>query len=243
MFLQFPCSPQPSHERSRAQYHIEDAPLQQMPAHSITPYIVDGTPFGDAIGIAVQCLDFGHLTENGQGYWSVINAHLSPAVSLPSSLAVQLLNEVPIRIAPSQTRIIPLCLLISSSERIPEYVGQLHVELTCVPYTSPRQTITDHSSHAHGDPQSVIQRAVILKAALPLTHVPLWTREEHVPILASYFFANSMPSIFVVEPPKEAINDPLVVSGQHNKVDTTKCKGNEPVLALRKSETPCHLLT
>lgn len=90
------------------------------------------------------------------------------------------------------------------------------------------------SSYTRNDSQSMIQITFALRAALPLTHVPLWTQEDHVPIHASYFFAKSMPTVFVVKPPREAFGDSQIVLGQHDNIDSSKCKGNEPILALRK---------
>lgn len=152
-------------------------------------------------------------------------------------MSVALLDEVPIRIAPTQTRIIPLRLCISPRERIPEEVKQLDVELTCMPLTSLCQPNTEQTlPYARNNTRSVIQNTFGFRTTLPLTHVPLWTQEKHVPIQASYFFAKSMPTVFLVKPPKEAFGDSQTVLGEYDKVDTSKCRGNEPILALRKSE-------
>ena len=77
----------------------------------------------------------------------------------------------------------------------------------------------------------------ILRTTLPLTHVPLWTKEKHAPIIASYFFAKSIPTVFSVKPPKEAVGDSQAALRQHDRVRTSKCRGNEPILALRKTES------
>jgi len=216
------------------QLPVEGAPLRHAVAHSVTPHIVDGTPFGDAIGIGVQCLHFGRRTE---GCWSVVRARLVPSsIQLLPSLSIALLDEVPVRIVPTQTRIIPLRLCISPLERIPKDVKQLDIELTCV--LSPalyQPTMEQVPSYTHDDPQSMIQSTFILRTTLPLTHVPLWTQETNLPIHASYFFAKSMPTVFVVKPPKEAFGDFQIVLGQHDNIDASRCKGNEPILALRKS--------
>lgn len=236
--LRFPLAPTPSRETGGIQLSAEDAPLQHVLAQSITPHIVDGTPFGDAVGIAVQCLDFGRRTEEGQGYWSVVRARLVPSsIHLHPSLSAALLDEVPVRIAPTQTRIIPLRLRISPRERIPREVKQLDVELTCVAFTSLCQSNAEQApSYTRNNAQPMIQSTFVFRTTLPLTHVPLWTQEKHVPIQASYFFAKSIPTVFLVKPPKEAFGDSQTVLGQHDKVDTSKCRGNEPILALRKSE-------
>jgi hypothetical protein len=203
-------------ETDGTQLPIEDAPLQHVLAHSVTPHIVDGTPFGDAVGIGVQCLDFGCRAE---GYWSIVSVCLgSSSTHLSPSLSVALLDDVPVRIAPTQTRLIPIRL--SSLERIPEDVKQLDVQLTCV-------------SSTRDNAQLMLQSTFVLRTTLPLTHVPLWTQEKHVPIQASYFFAKSMPSVFSVKPPKEAFGNSQTILGQR---DNSKCRGNEPILALRKSK-------
>ncbi|KAF8431773.1 hypothetical protein L210DRAFT_984925 [Boletus edulis BED1] len=226
--LQFPCSTTPLLEADGIQPPTEDVPLQHALTHSVIPHIVDGTPFGDAVGIGVQCLDFERRTE---GCWSVVRARLAPSSTpLPPSLSVALLDEMPVRIAPTQTRIIPLRLYISSAERIPADVEQLDVELTCAPLTPLCQPSMEQlSSCTHGNAQPVTQSTLVLRATLPLIHVPLWTQEKHVPIQASYFFAKSMPTGFLVKPPKEAFADTLV-PGQSDNID--KCRGNEPILAL-----------
>ncbi|KAF9228756.1 alpha/beta-hydrolase [Gyrodon lividus] len=170
--LEFPCAPAPLFQTTRTQISVESSPIQHIPTHSITPHIVDGTPFGEAIGIGMR-------------------ARLNPGLKpLPPSLSLALLDGMPIRIAPTQMRVIPLRLLISSFERIPEDVVELDVELTCETF--------------------------ILRTSLPLTHIPLWTETEHIPIRATYFFAGSMVTAFSVKPPRKA----------------KRCRGNEPILAL-----------
>ncbi|KAF8556922.1 hypothetical protein OG21DRAFT_1505960 [Imleria badia] len=223
--LQLPCSPTPLLETDRIQFPIEDPPLQHVLSHSITPHVVDGTPFGDAVGIGIQCLDFG--------YWSVIRARLVPSsIHLPPSLSVALLDEVPVRIAPTQTRVLPLRLGISSLERIPEDVKQLDVELTYVPSTALcQQTSKEAPSHTR-DAAQPMRTAFILQTTLPLTHVPLWTQEKHVPIQASYFFAKLMPTVFLVKPPMEAFCDSQPETDLRDNIHTSKCRGNEPILAL-----------
>lgn len=190
------------------------------------------------MGIGVQCLDFGRRTEEGQGYWSIVRAHLVPGpIRLPPSLSVALLDEAHVRIAPTQTRIIPLRLCISSPERIPEEVQQLNVELTCVPFASLWQPNTEQApSYTRDNARPMTQSTFVFRTTLPLTHVPLWTQEKHVPIQASYFFAKSMPTVFLVKPPKEVLGNSQTDLGRRDRVDPSKCRGNEPILALRKSK-------
>ncbi|KAG9318168.1 hypothetical protein JVU11DRAFT_244 [Chiua virens] len=201
--LQFPYFPMPSPETDGH----NDAPLQHIPAHSIAPHVVDGTPFGQAIGIGVQSLDFGR---DGQGYWSIV--------------------RFPHALQPTQTRIIPLLLSLSPLERIPASVKQLDVELTYVSSSCVSKSANGQPpSHIVNDAQPTVQSTFTLHATLPLTHVPLWTQEEHIPVHASFFFADSMPSIYLVKPPKVAFGESQIATGQH---DIGKCRGNEPILAL-----------
>ncbi|KAF9234792.1 hypothetical protein BU15DRAFT_65421 [Melanogaster broomeanus] len=225
---------------------------------SIAPHIVDGTPFGEAIGIAVQCLDFGHFTgrfaqsspanhnnagsiepdsvvDEGQGYWFVVSARLVHGrTRIPPSLSVALFDGVPVRIAPTQTRVVPLRLSISPFERIPEDVMELDLELICVSSSSASllAPITDLViGHTPTTVESVAQRTFVLRASLPLTHVPLWTETEHVPVRATYFFAGSMVTAFSVKPPRLAF-DGGVWRPHDGSYTKQRCRGNEPILAL-----------
>lgn len=190
-------------------------------------------PFGDAVGVGVQCLDLGRWTA---GYWSVVRARIVPGPAyLPPSLSVALLDDVPIRIAPTQTRIIPIRLHIHSLERIPKDVKELDFELTCVSFTVWCQPTTDQAPYyTHDYARPATPNIFLLRVTLPLTHVPHWTQEKHVSIQASYFFAKSMPTVFLVKAPKEAFGDSQAVLERHHNIYTSKCRGNEPILALRK---------
>ncbi|KIK95035.1 hypothetical protein PAXRUDRAFT_780281 [Paxillus rubicundulus Ve08.2h10] len=205
--LEFPYAPVPLFQTAQARTPVEGSPVQHIPAHSITPHIVDGTPFGDAIGIGLRYF----AVDQGRGYWSVISARLIPGLKpLPPSLSLALLDGLPVRIAPTQTRVIPLRLSISPLERIPKDIVELDVELTCVSSST-----------------ALFLKTFILRASLPLIHIPLWTETVHVPIRATYFLSKSMVTAFSVKPPRKAFGE--VVWRKDNCSET---RGNEPILAL-----------
>jgi hypothetical protein len=182
----------------------------------------------------VTKLDFG--VDQGQGYWSVISARLVPGLKLlPPSLSLALLDGLPVRVAPTQTRVIPLRLSISPLERISEDIVELDVELTCVSssfvsFLAPTAELPTTDTLTN---KPVAQKTFILRVSLPLTHVPLWTETLHVPIRATYFLSKSMVTAFSVKAPREEFGE--VVWGKDKCSDTReRCRGNEPILALRK---------
>ena len=91
---------------------------------------------------------------------------------------MDLLHEV--RIAPTQTRTVPL--QISQSKQLPSRLQQLIVSVTAV---------SDDGAE---------QRLDIL---LPCQDQPLWNSQTDKAIKGSYFFAESMPTAFLVLPPRE----------------------------------------
>lgn len=208
--LEFPSSPlEHSSARLRSRNtvfrQLPTLPLRHSPEHSIAPHIVDGRPFGRAIGISLTCVDF-----NAWGWWTATNACLVDDLS--SSLTMTLVE--PIRIAPTQTRTVPLCITLSSTERIPESVTEFTVELTF--------SLASSSDAGLSSPTNEFT----LEVTIPLMHVSSWTLSTFTPILATYFFAKSMPTAFTVLPPKSPFMEP-------SQGDEWVCKGNEPVLALR----------
>lgn len=97
------------------------------------------------------------------------------------------------RIAPTQTRTVPIRFLQSK----PFTADELHITVTL--------TSSDTSS------------ITIVVVSLPIRQLPGWTPTSYTPIKGSYFFAESMPTSFVVIPPLE-------------KNDEKPCP---PILALR----------
>lgn len=50
----------------------------------------------------------------------------------------------------------------------------------------------------------------------------------------SFVFSKSTPTVFLVKPLKEAFGDYQTALGEHERVDTSKYRGNEPIPAFRK---------
>lgn len=151
--------------------------------HHVVPNFVDGWAFGDALGIGFHSLD---------GWWTVTEAKLpnelvgqvrsnkaanSVRIShfVAQGIQVRLLRET--RIAPSQTRIVPL--VITQTEPFSE--SSIALEVTA----------------------SNSQQQVVLSVSLPIKHIPLWDASSFTPIISTYFFSTSTPTAFVAIPPKE----------------------------------------
>ncbi|KAH7889966.1 hypothetical protein F5I97DRAFT_1848975 [Phlebopus sp. FC_14] len=260
--LDFPCTPDshgwsrniPTGESLSDLPHVQ--PLLHVPVHSMTPHIVDGIPFGDAIGVGVRCIDFGALSryqqnysedrnrsqtasagsEEGQGWWTITTVNLVrdsststipsdslklESVPFPSSLTITLLDDKPVRIAPSQTRIIPLRLSLREGEGVEKDVNTLDLEIiaTCVltrDTLCPALTVTKIRTHT-------------LRVALPLTHVSVWTSTSHVPMRGTHFFPHGMVTAFIVMPPRKAFGGLDVMTDVHRE---RKYGGPVPILAL-----------
>lgn len=91
-------------------------------------------------------------------------------------MAVNLLREI--RIAPTQTRVVPLG--IAQTASFPHH--ELRMDLTVVTESASR----------------------VISLTLPVTHHPLWTSSNFIPIRASHFFAEFNPTLFLALPPVEA---------------------------------------
>lgn len=191
-------------------------PLQHSPTHSIASHIIGGRPFGEAIGIGLISVDF-----NTQGWWTVTNACLLS--SFPNSSFTVTLVE-PIRIAPTQMRVVPLRISLSNAERIPEGVTELTVELTSSLVASPTAISSNAGLSSHID-------KFVLEVTIPLVHVPLWTQYAFTSVRATYFFAKSRVTAFTVIPPKLPFTE--LKLHERSKGRGRVCKGNEPVIALR----------
>lgn len=92
-------------------------------------------------------------------------------------MSIDLLHEV--RLAPTQTRTIPLRIAQSSPIKVTEKALDIIV------------TVVSEGS------------SVNLNVVLPLQYHSLWTPETFKPIKASYLFSHSMPTAFLVLPPME----------------------------------------
>jgi hypothetical protein len=149
----------------------------------VTCDFVDGFAFGDALGFGLRSVN---------GWWTVKDVHLSNdhidvcrspnywifiIFIISNSIqgaSVHLLHET--RIAPTQTRTVPIRLVQSK----PLAANELLINVTLTSETSST-----------------------IMVSLPIRHLSGWTSTSFKPIKASYFFAESMPTSFVVLPPIE----------------------------------------
>lgn len=105
----------------------------------------------------------------------IIQIVLSRSHTLLQEVDVQLLHET--RIAPSQTRTVPI--LLSQTKG---FTG-LGLPLT-ISVISERGTI-------------------VFFINLPLKHIARWDATSFIPVISTYFFSGSIPAAFVAVPPKE----------------------------------------
>ncbi|KAF5324468.1 hypothetical protein D9611_004528 [Ephemerocybe angulata] len=147
---------------------IDEVGYALEPAQNVICDFVDGYAFGDSIGIG--------LRNTGESWISVDAAK---TVGLPAGLEVQILKTI--RIAPGQTRVIPLKL------------RQL---------ARTEATVLDICLTVTGDQDSTYSKN--LTVSLPIHHTTGWTTgsESRNAVKASFLFANSSPTIFVVIPPR-----------------------------------------
>ncbi|RPD65838.1 hypothetical protein L226DRAFT_566346 [Lentinus tigrinus ALCF2SS1-7] len=144
-------------------------PVIRDTSHDISCDFVDGWAFGDAIGVGIRSL---------KDWWAVTSVKLSGGLSEDIELA--LLQDT--RIAPSQTRIVPLKLTQTKavlSDRL-DFTVQLQ---------SNDSTTTEE-----------------IRVSIPIRQHARWTSAEATPtaLKASYFFGTSMPTSFLVSPPAES---------------------------------------
>ncbi|KAJ7470355.1 hypothetical protein FB451DRAFT_1038083 [Mycena latifolia] len=133
------------------------------PTQDVICDFVDGYAFGDALGLGVRSL---------AGWWTVTDAVLMFKLE---GFRVELLR--PTRIAPSQTRIVPLRIIQTAQFSRP----RLDIKLTV---TSDTDT-----------------KSMTVSVVLPLKHLPRWSEKTLSAIKGSYFYAQEMPTVFSVFPP------------------------------------------
>lgn len=148
------------------------------PTQDVICNFVQGLAFGDAIGIGLRSVS---------GWWIVKSVKSTGQAS--ESLKLSLLR--PTRLAPSQTRIIPVQL--NQSAAISPDITALHMNVVVSSNSDPGISAEDQ----------------LITVTLPLKHLPLWSADRHDAILATYLYAKSVPTIFSVIPPKyENIEEP-----------------------------------
>ncbi|KAJ7582507.1 hypothetical protein C8J56DRAFT_954942 [Mycena floridula] len=152
--------------------------LVREPSQDVVCDFVQGLAFGDAIGVGLRSIS---------GWWTVTSVNVTGDVA--DFLALKLIR--PTRLAPSQTRLIPIKL--QQTQALSSSIIDLQMNITAV---------------LDSDPNS----ETIIIVSLPLKHLPIWTSNEFDPIMSSYFFANTMPTLFAAIPPKyELSGDPRPV--------------------------------
>ncbi|KAJ7168119.1 hypothetical protein C8R43DRAFT_1060269 [Mycena crocata] len=133
------------------------------PTQDVSCDFVDGYAFGDAIGLGVRSL---------AGWWTVTDAILA---TQSEGLKVELLR--PTKIAPSQTRIVPLRIVQTKQFLKPK----LELKITL-------------SSEKDDKP-------LTLSVALSVSNLPRWSNTTLFAIRGSYFYAQEMPTAFSAFPP------------------------------------------
>ncbi|KAK1229074.1 hypothetical protein PQX77_007890 [Marasmius sp. AFHP31] len=126
---------------------------------------VGGYAFGDAVGIALRSIS---------GWWNITDIK---TLSDSDGFALHLQN--PTRIAPSQTRVVPM--RISQSKPYTETVITLEITLTFTESNDSQES---------------------LKISLPVKQVPQWSSSSASLVKGTYFFASHTPTLFVGKPPK-----------------------------------------
>ncbi|OBZ75861.1 hypothetical protein A0H81_04588 [Grifola frondosa] len=142
-------------------------------SHDVSCDFVDGWAFGDALGVGIR---------NVAGWWTVKGVVGSDGIS--PSVQLSFIRET--RIAPTQTRIIP----IRITQNAPFHGTELQFEI---------QLVSDSESSL-----------VTIPVSIHVVHHSQWSPSSSpaAGIKASYFFSSSMPTAFLVTPPEELADGP-----------------------------------
>ncbi|EAU88408.2 hypothetical protein CC1G_05174 [Coprinopsis cinerea okayama7 len=147
---------------------VQDQPYTHESSLDIIPNFVSGYAFGNATGVAIRSIS---------DWLTVKDAVL--AADRPQ-VRISLLRET--RVAPGQTRIVPLVLTQTDS-----YTGnELEISLTL---------------------ESTSRELSSLSVSLPIKQVSQWPEPSRQAIVGSYFFASSIPSQFAALPPIQQKTD------------------------------------
>ncbi|KAJ7756820.1 hypothetical protein DFH07DRAFT_473596 [Mycena maculata] len=133
------------------------------PSQDVVCDFVDGYAFGDAIGLGVRSL---------ARWWTITDAVLATE---PEGFRVELLR--PTKIAPSQTRIVPIRIIQTKKYSQPA----IAMNLTLASDTD--------------------AKPVTVSVKLPLQQLPRWTEKTLSAIKGTYFYAQEMPTAFSAFPP------------------------------------------
>ncbi|KAH7909149.1 hypothetical protein BJ138DRAFT_1090031 [Hygrophoropsis aurantiaca] len=149
------------------------------PSHDIVCDFVDGIAFGSALGVGLRSVN---------GWWRIVGIKVMPSEdeldAVRDGVKLSLPNEI--TLAPSQTRIVPISL--TQTGPLSPTVTELPVELLVL-----RET----------DGTLKSDKTIPIRIVMKLKHTPQWTSTEYTPIKASYMFSQSIPTAFLVLPPKE----------------------------------------
>ncbi|TCD68231.1 hypothetical protein EIP91_011300 [Steccherinum ochraceum] len=139
-------------------------------SHNVIPDFVDGWAFGRALGVGLR---------SSEGWWTVTNISVAPEFA--SALEFKLLHET--RLAPTQTRIVPLHL--TQNGPIVSEILELLITATS------------------GD------SSIEISVKLPVRQYDLWQQDTYSPLHATFFYATSMPTAFLVKPPASENGDKI----------------------------------
>ncbi|KAL1730124.1 hypothetical protein EV714DRAFT_284474 [Schizophyllum commune] len=164
---------------------IAEPSAQAVPTHHVYPDFLDGLAFGEAIGLGVRSV---------AGWWSIADVELQNAVP-GLSLSLVLPNAI---LAPSQTRIIPICL--SQNSPIPPDIRYLSITLTLQ-----REELI-HGRHLQL-PQDrelygpLTAETVTLTFSIPVVNFATSLTKPLKYIKATYLYSGTMPTAFYAIPP------------------------------------------
>ncbi|KAI0362755.1 hypothetical protein OH77DRAFT_1389445 [Trametes cingulata] len=141
-------------------------------SHDVFPDFVDGWAFGDALGVGLRSVD---------GWWTV--EHVAVSEEVAGSMLLELLE--PTRLAPTQTRIVPLKLTQTRRVDMEKFTF----------------TLTIRSDDA----------TATIDVVLPIWNQDFWAATDHherAYVKTTYFFRTSTPTAFLAAPPNEPNDGP-----------------------------------
>lgn len=141
---------------------------------------VDNFAFGDAIGLGLRSVDgWWTVTNVSTGASSVNDSFSSDFQCLTFRQGLTLTLIRPTRIAEGQTRIVPI--RITQTRPFSQAFIDLKITLT-----------------------SGASETIVTIESLPVKQLSGWTESVYSPIKGTYFYARSMPTVFLALPPRYA---------------------------------------
>ncbi|KAL1747011.1 hypothetical protein HDZ31DRAFT_32988 [Schizophyllum fasciatum] len=148
---------------------VAEPSVEAVATHAVYPDFLDGLAFGGAIGLGVRSV---------AGRWTI--ADVSLASEVPGFTVGLVLPDA--RIAPSQTRIVPL--RIKQSAPLPSHLQSLEISLT----------LRHDNEHSRPKPLEEEHAQTTLKFSIPVTSAGKY-------IKATYLYSGTMPTAFHAIPP------------------------------------------